>query len=222
MKTDVQEKAEMLLQDILAEANKKEPRPALQSGKHELLRRIVHLSVPITLIYYLIPPHMWGYMIREDALVVAFIILIIFEAIRIWKKISIPGFRPYEKGRLSAAAWAGIALFISFMLFPMEIVVPSVVAMAIIDPMNGEMRRSRYYPWIPAAFSIVIYFLGLLALSNYSIPAVFMLSITGGLIAMASEIPHLWIDDDFMMIMVPATVLYIIIAVMDVIGVVIT
>lgn len=222
MKKDVQEKAEMLVQDILEKANEKEPRPALQSGKHELLRRIIHLSVPITLIYYLIPPDMWGYMMREDALVAALIILIIFEAIRIWKEISIPGFRPYEKGRLSAAAWAGIALFISFRLFPMEVVVPAVFAMAIIDPMNGEMRRSRYYPWIPAAFSILIYFIGLLALSNYGIAAVIMLSITGGLIAMASEIPHLWIDDDFMMIIVPATVLYIIIAVMDAIGIVMT
>jgi len=219
MRKDVEEKVEKILKEIVEEANQKETRSALRNGKNEILRRIVHVCIPLTLIYYIIPPEMWGYMGRENGLFLVFISLLIFEAIRIKKKITIPGFRHYEARRLSAAAWAGTALFISFSLFPMEIVVPSVIAMGVIDPLNGEMRRSRYYPWIPSALSIFIYFIGLSLFSNYNILIILLLSAIGGLIAVASEIPHLWIDDDFMMIITPAVILYILILAMAAAGI---
>ena len=219
MRKDVEVKVEKILKEIVEEANQKETRSALHSGKNEILRRIVHLCIPLTLIYYIIPQEMWGYMGRENGLLLVFISLLVFEAIRIKKKITIPGFRHYEARRLSAAAWAGIALFISFSLFPMEIVVPSVVAMGIIDPLNGEMRRSRYYPWIPSALSVLIYFIGLSLLSNYNVLIILLFSAIGGLIAVAAEIPHLWVDDDFMMIMTPTAVLYILILAMTAAGI---
>ena len=93
----------------------------------------------------------------------------------------------------------------------MEIVVPSVIAMGLIDPLNGEMRRSKYYPWIPGAASVTIYLVCLFLISNYNPLIILLFSATGGLVAMASEIPHLWVDDDFMMIMTPTAVLYVII-----------
>ncbi len=219
MREDVEEKFEKVLKDIVEEANQKEPRSALKSGKNEVIRRLIHMSIPITLIYYLIPQAMWGYMARETGLLIAFIFVLLFEAVRIKNKITIPGFRPYEAGRLSAAAWASIALFISFNLFPMEVVVPSVLAMGFIDPLNGELRRSKYYPWIPAGASVGIYLVCLLFLGSYNPVIILLLSVTGGLVAMASEIPHLWIDDDFMMIFTPAAVLYALIWLLTVAGV---
>lgn len=220
MKKDVEEKVEKILKEIVEEANQKETRSALRDGKNEIFRRIVHICIPLTLVYYIVPPEMWGYWGgRENGLLLVFLGALIFEIIRIKKKVTIPGFRHYEAGRLSAAAWASIALFISFTLFPMEIVVPSVIVMGVIDPLNGEMRRSRYYPWIPSALSVLIYFISLSLLSNYNMLIILLLSIIGGVIAMASEIPRLWIDDDFMMIMTPATLLYVLILAMTAAGI---
>ncbi len=219
MRGDVEEKIEKVVKNIVDEANQKEPRSALRTGKNEIIRRLVHMSIPLTLVYYAIPPEMWGYMGRETGLLIVFIFVILFEAARIKKKITIPGFRPYEARRLSAAAWAGIALFISFNLFPMELVVPSVIAMGFIDPLNGEMRRSKYYPWVPGAASIGIYLVSLYFLASYNPFVLLFLSAAGGTVAMASEIPHLWIDDDFMMIVTPPAVLSVLIWIMTALGI---
>jgi hypothetical protein len=68
------------------EANQKEARSALHSGKNEILRRLIHMSIPLALVYYAIPADMWGYLERENGLLIIFICTLIFEAVRIWKK----------------------------------------------------------------------------------------------------------------------------------------
>jgi hypothetical protein len=117
-----------------------------------VLRRLVHMSSPIFLIYYWLPEPLWaGGPGRQLGLVFALFVTLVFESIRMTKQLNIIGMRPYESSRMSAAAWAGIALVIAFLFFPVEVSAPAIFGMAWIDPLCGELRKrnSRLYPNLP-------------------------------------------------------------------------
>ena len=134
--------------------------------------------------------------------------LLVLEATRLLTGRVFFGLREYEKGQLSAFAWAGIGVTIAFLFFPMPFVVCAVFGLAWTDPLIGEMRRKklmRYYPGIPL---IVYFFISascLLAISEFTIIQIIIFSITGSIVAISVEKPKLPVDDDFLMLVVPLT-----------------
>ena len=124
-----------------------------------ILRRLVHMSSPIFLIYYWLPDPLWpGGPGRQFGLVFALFLTLVFEAVRMTKQLEIIGMRPYESNRMSAAAWAGIALAFSMLFFPLKVVAPVLFGMAWIDPLCGELRKrnSRLYPNLPKVAYFVL------------------------------------------------------------------
>ena len=121
--------------------------------------------------------------------------------------------RDYENHRISAAAWTGIALTISFAFFPIEISLPVILGMGWVDLIMGIMRarKSNYYPAVPIVLYLVLmivplsYFFGLtpLVIIGASIVATFL-----GIMSEMKK--NLYIDDDFLMIIVPLFGLYLI------------
>lgn len=175
-----------------------------------VLRRLVHVSSPIFLIYYWLPEPLWaGGPGRQVGLVFALFVTLVFESIRMAKQLNIIGMRPYESNRMSAAAWAGIALVIAFLFFPLEVAAPAVFGMAWIDPLCGELRKhkSPLYPNFPK----VAYFVLVLAIMTATVGlsiGVLIAAVLSALVAISVEkVNTRFLDDDFTMLVIPLIVI---------------
>ena len=172
----------------------------------QVLRRLVHISAPAFLIYYYLPdPVFPGFVAKQPGLFLLLALILAIEAFRLYFSPHIIGMRDYENYRISAAAWTAMALTVTLAFFPIGIAMPIVLGMAWVDPLMGEMRgrKSRHYPGLP----VVLYFaLMIIPLSYFYglTPLVVAASIVATFLGIMSEIKKNWyIDDDFLMIVVP-------------------
>ncbi len=194
-----------------------------------LLRRGFHLCAPVFLVYYLMPEDFLG-IGRDNILLTAFAGLMAFEIIRLATGKVFVGLREYEKGRLSAYAWAAIGITLGFLFFPMMFVVPAVWGIGWVDPLIGEMRKShkrerkrrkhkrrkrkmKGYPHIPLAVYFLITFTCIYFLSEISLPVIILIAAVASVVAIAVEKPsHKHIDDDFLMLFVPLLAMHLLYA----------
>ena len=74
----------------------------------------------------------------------------------------------------------------------------------------GEMHvhRDKFYPVVPLAIWIVISAVFYLWLTGRGMISVIFLSMIGGVVAVAVEKPDIYIDDDFLMVLIPALALF--------------
>jgi hypothetical protein len=174
--------------------------------KGQALRRLVHISAPVFLVYYYLPdPVFPGLFGKQPGLFLFLALILVIEALRLYFSPHIIGMRDYENYRVSAAAWTAIALSVALAFFPIQIALPVILGMGWIDPIMGIMRarRSKYYPAVPVVLYFVLmivplaYFFGLT-------PLVVLASMVATFLGIMSEVKKNWyIDDDFLMIMVP-------------------
>lgn len=178
-----------------------------------ILRRLVHMSSPLFLVYYWLPDPLWiGGPGRQIGLVLALLLTLLFEAIRVTKRLNIFGMRPYESNRMSAAAWAGIALVFALLFFPFKIVAPVVFGMAWIDPLCGELRKrnSRFYPNLPKVAYFVLVLAIMIATIGFSIGVLVAAALAAPLAISVEKAKTRFLDDDFTMIMIPLMVIAIV------------
>ena len=181
-----------------------------------------HLCAPVILIYYLLPER-FIFLSREIWLILGFFALMAIEAGRLLTGKVFFGMREYERKQLSAYAWAGIAVVIAFLFFPMPFVVCAVVGIGWTDPLIGEMRRRKrmeYYPGIPLLVYFLISAASLYAFSDFTRIQIIILSIAGSVAAISAEKPKLPVDDDFLMLVVPLVVLTLIHGYLNIVGLV--
>jgi dolichol kinase len=168
-------------------------------------RRIIHLSGPLVLIYYLMPdPFLW--VSRNGWVLMALPVILIMEAIRLSTGRVFFGLREYEGNRISAYAWGGMGVAIALILFPMPFAISSIIGVCWADPLIGEMRKRkkmRLYPALPLAVYFLIAVTCLLLFSDIKFLTVLILALAGSMAAIAIEKPKLSIDDDFLMLVVP-------------------
>ncbi len=179
---------------------------ALPMEQGEALRRLVHLMTPLFLVYYLVPDPLWeGGLEREHGLVLMLLIVLVAEALRLAFKPPIIGMREYERGQMCAAAWAAIGMTIAFLFFPVEYSAPALMGMGWVDPVIGILRKrkSSLYPCLPIALYLVIALASMTILIG-PVPEVLIASIVATPLAIASERYKVrYVDDDFLMIVVP-------------------
>jgi hypothetical protein len=177
----------------------------------QVLRRLVHISAPVFLIYYYLPdPVFPGLVGKQPGLFLFLALILVIEALRLYFSPHIIGMREYENYRISAAAWTAMGLTIALAFFPVGIVAPVILGMGWIDPIMGIMRarKSKYYPAVP----IVLYFTLMIVPLTYFFgltPLVLVASIMATFLGIMSEVKKNWyIDDDFTMIIIPLLGLY--------------
>ncbi len=178
-----------------------------------ILRRLVHICSPIFLIYYWLPDPLWvGGPGRQVGLVFALLLTMAFEAYRMSSHLQIVGMRPYESNRMSAAAWAGIALVFAFLFFPIQVAAPAVFGMAWIDPLCGELRKhkSPLYPNFPKVAYFVLALAIMTATVGLSVGALIAAGLSA-LVAISVEKTNTrFLDDDFTMLVIPLLVIAIV------------
>lgn len=174
--------------------------------KGHVLRRLVHMMAPLSLVYYVLPDPLWpGAPSNQVLLLVLFEGILIFEALRLYFGWPIIGIRDYEYDRFSAAAWAALAMVVTLLFFPLALAAPAIIGMSFVDPLIGELRRrkSPLYPSLPTAVYFIIvlatlwYFLGL------STTVLVASAIATGLAIGIERVRMKYVDDDFLMTIVP-------------------
>jgi hypothetical protein len=170
-------------------------------------RRGFHFCAPLFLVYYLIPRDLWGIgFFREAMLLAVFVVVMVIEALRLAKGKVFFGLRDYEKGQLSAYAWAAIGITVAFLFFLREFVICAVWGMGWTDPLIGELRRhwKKGYPAIPLVTYFLLTFTLLRVFSEIALPVCLLLAAVGSAVAIAVEYPKIrHVDDDFLMLIVP-------------------
>lgn len=191
--------------------------------KAHIFRRIFHLCAPLFLVYYLFPEDMWGLGISSSIFVVIILVIVLaFEGIRLATGRVFFGLRKYEKGRLSAYAWAGIAITLAFLFFPPVFVICAIVGMGWTDPLIGELRLrwKGAYPSLPLTVYFLIVMCCLLLYSEINIIAAGFLACLASYSAVHVEAKKFkQVDDDFLMLIVPLLVLTIVYEVMTFTGI---
>ena len=178
-----------------------------------LARRLAHCLVALTPVYYIIPEELPLSPFRRWHLLIAFFLLIaIVESVRLWKKATFFGLRPHEKDSIASFAWAAAGITIALWLMPWEIATPVLVGMGLVDPLAGELRRAGRSRAVTLCLPMAVYasicIVALWALADAAIPVVLGLSVVGAAVAVAAERWRLpYIDDDFLMIIVPGTLM---------------
>ncbi len=178
-----------------------------------LLRRVVHLSAILILwLYYQFGVPVADFFgISLTKLICFFLaIVLILEALRLYRGWTVFGQRNYEQKRISAVAWSavGMALVLLFALGKMY-TVPIICAYAIGDPLLGELRRTRLPKLVVAIIGILV-ISGIWWLSHIFFQTPGWLWLLMGPLTVAAEWPCLsWIDDNALMQIIPLVVVLI-------------
>ncbi len=184
--------------------------------RSELVRKAFHLSSPVWLAWYWIPPDAWVGVSKSVFLVVLLSGALLIEAVRLIRGRAFLGLRHYETDRVSAYAWGSLGLALGLLFFPGQLVVPTFWGMAWIDPLCAYTRKARGYPYAPLA----AYFLLWVSVSYLIVPlateqtvpmpvwVVLAFGAVAAVVAVAIEKPNfVYVDDDFLMFVGPLVAL---------------
>jgi hypothetical protein len=177
--------------------------------ENEVLRRAVHMCAPLFALAYLIPENI-GPVPRYAVILAAWASFAAFEVYRIKRRIPVPGLRGHEYGRPSAAFWMCSAAAPLILFFPVGHALPLLAGLGFVDPLCGVLRKngSVSYPALPMA----VYFLIMAAFLSYlhgMTAGVIVTSMLTSVSAIAAEgIKSRTVNDDFLMLFVPMTVLW--------------
>lgn len=179
-------------------------------AEESAVRRLVHLCLPVFLLYYIIPDDTWIGIDKRLVLLGALFVFIIFEFLRLAYQIRVFGTREYEMDNMAAYLWAGIGFTVAFLLFDYALVVPAILGMAWIDPLSGFLRsrKSGLYPWLPFASYLVLAAVALIVVSSFAPLSIIFIAAAGAASGIAAEHKRVrFVDDDFLMLVVPLVVM---------------
>ncbi len=161
-------------------------------------------------LYYALPVNLPFLGIHRWSVVVAFFtVIMVFEVVRLWKGITFMGLRPHEKEQIASFAWAAAGITAVLWLCPHDIATAALIGMALVDPLAGELRMSGVRDGVTLPSTLVVYFvICIVSLLAWEVrPALesLLLSVVAAFLAVGSErIKTRYIDDDFLMSVVPA------------------
>ena len=176
-------------------------------------RRVFHTFGASFLFYYILPDVDWVNLLKTWIPPLILIFVVILEFLRLKGKISSDhffGLRMYEKHRIGSYVFFGVAILLLFMFFPQPIAVPCILCACIADPVFGEIRQhynSRYVYLV--GFPLCMFFF-VIAWYTADVVLMFSAAVIGATGAVVGETKKLWwLDDDFMIQMLPAVLLLI-------------
>lgn len=135
--------------------------------------------------------------------------LIVLEALRVWRGVTLFGMRAYEARQVSAVAWGGFSLGLVLLFAPRvglsgaALGAPIIVTLALVDPLMGELRRAGCPPARVAAAGVIVAGAVWVAAAHW-LGAPFWLAAVMAPLSVAAEWPRLrWIDDNATLTLVP-------------------
>jgi dolichol kinase len=176
-------------------------------------RRVFHTFAASFLFYYLLPNEEWINVIKIVVPIIIVICMGVIEYRRLRGTLDHQrffGLRSYEKKRPASYLYFGIALLLLFLLFPQQIAIPCILCASFTDPIIGE---TRYHLGKKKAYAIgflISLFFFLITWYQADWRILIFVSVIGASGALLGEAKKLrFIDDDFMIQMLPAILLFI-------------
>ena len=165
-------------------------------------------------LYYLVPEELpYVGIPRWSGLVIFITAILSFEVVRLRMGITFLGLRPHEAEGIASYVWTAAGMTLALWVFPHDIASVSVVGMALVDPLAGEIRRVRGEGPLslgaPAAAYAAIAACVLWAFAERGWLIIAVLSIVGAASAVAAERYKVRrVDDDFLMMIVPGLLMW--------------
>jgi dolichol kinase len=174
-------------------------------------RRVFHTFAASFLFYYLLPDEEWINIGKIIIPIIIVLCIVIVEYRRIrgdFDHQRFFGLRHYEKKRPASYLYFGVAVLLLFLLFPQQIAIPCILCGSFTDPIIGE---SRYYLGKKRAYAIgfiisVFFFLVTWFRADWWVLILVpLLGATGAVMGEAKKLK--FVDDDFIIQMLPAVLL---------------
>ena len=176
-------------------------------------RRVFHAFGASFLFYYMLPNLDWINLFKFWIPPVIVAIALILEILRLKGKISSDhffGLRFYEKKRIGSYVFFAVAILILLRFFPQQIAIPCILCVCIADPAMGEIRIHLNIKYVYVFGFLLCMFFFLIAWYKADIWLMITASLIGASGAIIGETKKFWwLDDDFMIQMVPAVLLLI-------------
>lgn len=171
-------------------------------------RRVFHTFGAVFLFYYLLPDNYWINILKIIIPVLILFFATSLEFLRLKEKISSShffGLRFYEKNRVGSYLFFGCAIVTLLLFFPQQIAIPCILCGCFADPIIGEIRskidKKMFY--ISGFLVCMLFFVVTWHTAEFIV--MLPISIIGGLGAFIGENKKFrWIDDDFMIQILPA------------------
>jgi len=177
-------------------------------------RRVFHAFGACFLFYYLLPDVDWINSLKFWVPFLILVSLVILEFLRIKGKVSSNhffGLRMYEKNRVGSYLFFGVAIVTLLLYFPQQIAIPCILCASIGDPVIGEIRSRFGHKSAYAIGFLVCMLFFVVSWYKADFFVMFFVSVVGAFGAVVGEMKKFWwIDDDFMIQMLPAVLLLII------------
>jgi dolichol kinase len=169
-------------------------------------RRAFHAFAACFVVYYMLPTTGALGFVRGIAPPAVFVGAVALELFRMSGRVPTEvffGLREYERRRISGYVYFGLATVILVTFFPQSIAVACIVGAAIGDPILGEFRRAGLVKVSILAGGAFV--LGVFLLVGFH-PA---LALFASAVMVGAEMTkHRWLDDDLLMPLLPAVVLF--------------
>ena len=174
-------------------------------------RRVFHAFGACFLFYYMLPDTFWLNLLKFWVPIFIIVFAVLLEISRLKGFISSDyffGLRNYEKKRFGSYLFFGFALFILLMFFPQQIAIPCILCGCFADPIIGEarFRFSKIRVYFIGFLICVIFFM--VSWLNADLWLILLVSFVGASGALVGEIKKFWwLDDDFIIQILPAVLL---------------
>lgn len=116
-------------------------------GTH-IFRRVMHIAMSLAVIYYILPYIIYGIPRMYIMIVLMGVVPAIVELLRLKLGFNVYGLRDHEKNSVASYFWFITGAALLFAIFPQQIAIPILPAVAIGDVVIGETRHLRRRYWI--------------------------------------------------------------------------
>jgi len=171
-------------------------------------RRVFHAFGASFLLYYMLPDIYFVNILKMYIPPTIVIFAISLEVLRLKGYLSSShffGLRMYEKKRLGSYVFFAIGILLLLMFFPQQIAIPCILCACLADPIMGELRNIFNKKYSNIIGFIICMFFFMIVWYKADIYLFFLVSITGAFGAIVGETKKFWwLDDDFMIQILPA------------------
>ena len=177
-------------------------------------RRVFHAFGASFIFYYMLPDVDWINLLKFWVPPIVVAIAITLEVLRLKGKISgdhFFGLRMYEQNRIGSYLFFAVAVLILLRFFPQQIAIPCILCACLADPIMGELRHrfGKKEVYIVGFLVCLLFFM--VTWYKADIRLMVLVAVVGAFGAVVGETKKFWwLDDDFMIQMVPAVLLLII------------